>query len=491
MQPINIIWLKRDLRISDHQPLLVAMDQDTTSLLIHIFEPSMMDRLDTSLRHLQFRYHSLRDMNQRLRDYQLDVTICEGEATEIFKALITQFDIQNVYSHQESGTAQTWQRDKAVLGILSKNNIPWTEFQRDGIQRGIRNRLGWDKAWYVTMSQPQALVKYRKQEKLDFNNQHPLTTDLKEKLLNYPQHFQPAGESIARRYLISFCQERSRNYMRHISKPELARKSCSRLSPFLAWGNLSIKQVYQYIKAHPQYKYNRKPLNSMLMRCKWHCHFIQKFEVECSYETQFVNRGYETMEKSNNESFLRAWEAGATGYPMVDACMRCVKTTGWVNFRMRAMLVSFLCHHLDVDWRKGSYHLAKQFLDYEPGIHFPQFQMQAGTTGINTVRIYNPVKQSKDHDPEGSFIKKWIPELRSVPAEHIHEPWLLSSMEQKLYNVELGKHYPLPIIDLSAAAKKARDKIWGHKKSPEVLRHKTKILIKHTRNDKSRKSEAN
>jgi deoxyribodipyrimidine photo-lyase len=204
--------------------------------------------------------------------------------------------------------------------------------------------------------------------------------------------------------------------------------------------------------------------------------------MECSYETQCVNSGYEVLNHCKNEDYINAWKRGETGFPLIDACMKCLEKTGWINFRMRAMVVSFFCHHLDQDWRNGVYHLAQLFLDYEPGIHYPQFQMQAGTTGINIIRIYNPVKQSLEHDPKGIFIKQWLPQLSQVPEKYIHQPELMPLLEQQLCGVIIGEHYPKPIIEVESAAKVARDKIWGHKKTDVVKKEINKIIKKHTRN---------
>jgi deoxyribodipyrimidine photo-lyase len=150
--------------------------------------------------------------------------------------------------------------------------------------------------------------------------------------------------------------------------------------------------------------------------------------------------------------------------------MRYLNKTGWLNFRMRAMLVSFASYHLWLDWRLTSKHLARQFLDYEPGIHYSQIQMQSGTTGMNAIRIYNPIKQSMDQDPDGKFIKKWVPELKDIPTQFIHQPWL--------FDID-NESYPKPIVDEKLARARAKEKIYALKKESKKSDETTKLVLKH------------
>ena len=490
-QAINIVWFKRDLRLQDHRPLQAACQTELPTLLMFIVEPSQLQNPHLSLRHWRFIHQSIKDINQQLgpNSKRPVLAILHGECVDIMARLHSHFAINTIFSHQEIGDASTFQRDKDVHYWCQQQVINWQEFANGAVIRGCFNRDGWDKHWQQVMRDSQAHPNW-----LSF---HPLILDASwhwappSEWCQPDQHFQCGGPSAATAWLESFFVTRGQAYSGSISSPSLSREHCSRLSPYLAFGNLSVRQVYQHLLSQWQRPGWRRSLRALSSRLHWHCHFMQKFESECSIEFRPVNSGYDHFPYRNDASVaddLTAWQQGRTGFPLVDACMRCLHHTGYINFRMRAMLVSFLTHHMSMDWREGVTHLAQLFLDFEPGIHYSQFQMQAGVTGINTIRIYNPIKQAQEHDSEGEFVKKWVPELEQVPTPLIFEPWKMTPMEAAMYQLEQDSPYLGPIFDLNERAREARERLWSWKKRADVKSEGARVLARHVRKTNKRKA---
>ncbi len=476
---IQVVWFKRDLRVADHAPLTAAAAQGPVLALV-VDEPSLQSLADVSAQHLGFFDECVDDLRAQLQALGLPLLRARGEMPALLARLRDRVGRFVLHSHEETGNLASYARDRAVAAWCREHAVAWHEYPTNGVVRRLKDRNGYARIWQARMAlaplPPPAIVA----AELPFAGEEPSRgRDVRQR--------QRGGLRHAARLLDSFLHTRGIDYRHAMSSPLSAAGACSRLSPYLTYGQLSIRQVLDALgevrrrwSEDDERPRNVLPsLKSFESRLHWHCHFIQKLESEPQIEVRNLHPAYEGIREQFDPVLHGAWARGETGFPMVDACMRMLLATGWVNFRMRAMLVSFASYQLWQPWRPTALHLAREFLDYEPGIHFPQVQMQSGTTGINTARIYNPVKQALDQDPDGAFVRRWIPALARVPGEHIFEPWRMPPAVQQTSGCVIGRDYPAPVIDLAERSRAARSAIYGVRRGEEYRASAQQIHARH------------
>jgi deoxyribodipyrimidine photo-lyase len=434
---LQVVWFKRDLRVRDHEPLARAAERGPV-LPLYIVEPALWRLPDAAPQHWDVISRSLAELRESLGQLGSPLIVRMGNATDILQQLhIATAGIARIWAYEETGNAFTYQRDIGVRRWARSVGIQFTEFPHDFVVRRLGSRDDWSAIARERMMKPLvrcplSIARPHANDGLAIEpGPIPSLRDL-DLTADAPVGKSEAGEKAGRATLKSFLEVRCAGYERRLSSPITAWDGCSRISTHLTYGTLSLREVLVRTQraagTNPAHRFSLKAFEE---RLRWRSHFIQKLEDQPSLETHSYVPGFDELRLDPTTSALgadryEAWRTGNTGFPMVDACMRSLNQRGWINFRMRAMLVSFASYDLWLDWRITSKHLARAFVDYEPGIHYPQMQMQSGTTGINTIRMYDPVKQGIDHDPAGDFVRQWVPELGGVDGAAVHQPWLLT-----------------------------------------------------------------
>ncbi|MFN3953776.1 MAG: FAD-binding domain-containing protein [Pararhodobacter sp.] len=473
---LSLLWFKRDLRTTDHPALALAAAQGRV-LPVYIVEPELWAQPDASARQWAFLAECLDGLQGELAALGQPLLIRTGEVVAVLERLRARFGFTQLISHEETGNGWSYERDRRVAAWARAQGIRWIELPQSGVVRRLAGRDGWamrrDTFMAAPLAAPPALHPVVEASGALPNARHLNMTP------DQCKARQTGGRAAAETLMESFLAHRGQGYRGAMSSPLSAERACSRLSPYLAFGVLSAREVVQ-ATAHARQAQRGLPgwgasLRSFEARLAWRDHFMQKLEDEPALEYRALHRALDDLRpRQPDRARFDAWAKGETGLPFVDACMRYLHATGWLNFRMRAMLLSVASYHLWLDWRASGAVLARLFTDYEPGIHWSQCQMQAGVTGINALRLYNPVKQGHDQDPAGRFIRRWLPELVPIPDAFLHEPWKWPEARSLL-----GSRYPEPIVDPAEAARQARAALAQHRRTPGFSIEAARVAQKH------------
>ena len=480
----SVVWFKRDLRLHDHAALTQAAARGPV-LCVYVIEPSLWSAADAANQHYQFILESLIDVDAALRRRGGALHIVVGEVVAVFDKLFAARPFSALFAHEETGNALTYRRDLDVARWCAQHQVGWHESMQFGVTRRLADRDLWQRKREAHIGLPCLPIPHLHFIDLPWQTEAlPSAPELQLDSYDPPQR-QRGGRKQGVEVLQDFLSERSKQYRGGISSPISAPTACSRLSTYLAYGCLSMREIAQatrrrMIELPDDAKRQKAGLTAFTSRLYWHCHFIQKLESEPELEYSNLHRGYEGLREADwNEAHFAALTAGRTGWPLVDACVAMLRETGWINFRMRAMLVSIAAYPLWLHWRPVGLWLARQFLDYEPGIHWPQMQMQSGTTGTNIPRIYNPIKQAQDQDPHGVFVRRWLPALRRVPDAWIFEPWRMPPDLAAQCGVQIGVDIAVPIVDLQSATRAAKARLFALRAQPEIKAGEAAIVKKH------------
>ncbi len=463
----DIVLIHRNARMLDN-PALFHGSKNQDYGVIFLYDQNYWQENGKSEIQLNFLLDCLEDFDGKLKEKNSQVCVFSGNHFDLQKWIEIHFP-ETIIHVNHSTDIGYFRNDFNNFRdfFLKKEKIKlYSDF---GIQVQAPNRDKWARDWEDQMSKPLLKEPYANQniKKID-KPLEPLNLFLKDLQLSDKKYlsFQSGGSDQAYSLLDSFLKERCAGYSFKMSSPHEAEHSCSRLSPHIAFGSVSLREIYQKLLAELEITGHKKDLYSFKKRLYWHCHFIQKLETEPELEFCSMHPMSDELRHDVNSELIERWILGETGFPFLDACIQYLRKGGWINFRMRAMIMSFASYNLWQPWQKTSPLLAELFVDYEPGIHICQVQMQSGVTGINLPRIYSVLKQSKDQDPNADWIKAQIPKISNICTDKIH-------------NAELRDLYFEKIVDPALTAKKARETIWASRSDIEFKKIAKEVYLKH------------
>ncbi|WP_262178623.1 FAD-binding domain-containing protein [Haloarcula laminariae] len=452
-----VVWHRADLRTVDNAALTAAAADADRVAPVFVVDPSYYgdDGLACDAR-LRFCHESLRDLRRQYRDLGSDLKLLSGDPRERLSELLDEG--WEVYCNRDATARRGLERDRALLGregvtVFEDDGLRWPDERDADGTVAVDTREGWDESCAAYFERDQ----HPRPASLPSN---PIASDVTVDEVERRHGVAPGksgvpqGGTVPGTEALSAFLDRLAEYPGVVSPPAAAQARSSRLSPYLKFGCLSERQVYQRVQSAP----DSRGRSMYTSRLYWNRHYHQKLADWPGWTERAVNPVFRGLYRDEHDADLdRAWREGRTGFPMVDAAMRALVETGYINFRTRALVATFYVYVLKQWWKPGADFMYYHLVDADPAINYTQWQSQCNLTGVHPVRVYDPAKQVREYDPEGEFVREYVPELSELPDEHLARPEKTPPHVQDACGVDIGTDYPYPVVEYDHEAATARD----------------------------------
>jgi deoxyribodipyrimidine photo-lyase len=457
---IALWWIRRDLRLADNQALTNALKKSEQVLPVFVIDPGLINSPYVGEKRLSFLYAGLHHLDNELRQHGSQLVVRNGEPLNVLSDLLKEVDAQAIFA-EEDYSPYARQRDQEISNNLPLSltpgltvHHPGSVLKADGAPYTVFTPFS--KTW-LAQAWPGAALAAPKWI--------PTPTNVKSEEIPTESGstngipFAP-GEKEAQRRLVTFSNDAIYQYQEDRNRMDLP--ATSTLSPYLRFGMVSARQAAAAARKAQDQAENgvfQRGAETWLNELIW-----REFYISILYHFPFVRQTAFRAELrqiawQNNKEDFAAWIEARTGYPVIDAAMRQLTNMGWMHNRARMISASFLVKNLLVDWRWGERWFMQHLVDGDPAANNGGWQWTAGT-GTDAApyfRVFNPILQGQKFDPNGDYVRRWLPELAQVPHKFIHEPWKMPADLQEKTGCLIGRDYPAPIIDHSFARQRALD----------------------------------
>jgi len=466
----GLIWLRDDFRINRNNALVYASENHDQVSAVYIFNPEEYENKREAQR--WWIYHSLINFKQELSKFNISLELLVGDEVKVLNKIKTT-DKLSVYWNKIPEPDEEKKENKIIKSFEEKNiNYKFfkgnvlSEYKEvtkdDGTPFKVFTPF-WRVAEEVYLKKvPLRDAKLKKKNKKIFIFKQ--SSDLAKVLPNknwfkkFEKYWTPS-EINSDKVLKNLIDKKINNYHKTRDYPSI--EGTSKISPYLKHGQIHVEKIWKSCNNIENKNTGyRKFINEIGWREFSHSlinYFPQMLKGN-------LRKEFDSFPWVENKKYLEAWKKGMTGYSIVDAGMRELYETGWIHNRVRMIVGSFLVKHLRIHWKEGEKYFRNTLLDFNAANNVAGWQWVAGcgADAAPYFRIFNPILQGEKFDKDGTYVKQWVPELKNVPAKFIHRTWEMDEQTQKSINIQIGKDYPLPIVDHAKAreqALKAFDKI--------------------------------